>query len=152
MTVFEIITSRTLFFLDTIFSMSSNATSPAVIKFIPAAILSGGTGLIALIWLFLNTRPFEAGYRWLFFLSWFLAVTGSSLPAVAFLNRRFPGRIPATQIVIVRQAAWIGVFAATLAWLQIGRLVNFSIALLLAIGIAAIEISIRFRERGQWRS
>ena len=131
--------------------MSSESTSPGVIKFVPAAILVGGAGWTGVVWLFINTQPFEAGFRWLFFLTWFLAITGSSLPAVAFLNRRFPGRIPATQTVIIRQASWIGVFAAALAWLQIGRLANLSIMILLLVGIGGIEASIRFRERGQWR-
>ena len=87
-----------------------------------------------------------------FVMAWFLAITGPMLPVMAFLNRRFPGSFPATQSVIVRQASWIGVFAAAMAWLQIGRLLNYSIVLLLAIGLLVIEISIRFRERGQWRS
>lgn len=131
--------------------MSNDLFPPRVIKFVPAAILLSGMGLAGLLWLFLNTQPFEAGYRWLFFLCWFLMVTGGALPAVAFLNRRFPGRIPATQTVIIRQATWIGVFASTVAWLQLGRLVTFAMVLLIGIGIAAIEVLIRFRERGLWR-
>src|SRR5262245_61437579 len=75
--------------IDTMPSMSVEPASPKIIKFVPAAILVGGLGWTGLIWLFLNTQPFEAGYRWLFFLCWFLAITGSSLPGVAFLNRRF---------------------------------------------------------------
>lgn len=132
-------------------NMSRDPNAPRVIKFVPAAILLSGFGLAGLIWLFQNTQPFEAGYRWLFFLCWFLMVTGSALPAVAFLNRRFPGRIPATQTVIVRQATWVGMFASAVAWLQIGRLVTFAMVLLLAVGFIAIEILIRFRERGLWR-
>ena len=131
--------------------METESSSPKYSKFLPAAIFLSVLGWGALIWLFINTRPFEAGYRWLFFLSWFLAISGAALPATAFLNQRFPGRFPATQSVIVRQAAWVGLFAASIAWLQIGRLVNYSIVLLLAIGIIVIEISIRFRERSQWR-
>lgn len=134
------------------FSKSDYPTAPPIIKFVPAAILLGGIGWTSLIWLLINTRPFEAGYRWLFFLAWFVSITGSALPAVAFLNHRFPGRIPATQKVILRQSAWIGLFAAAIAWLQIGRFVNLAIVTLLVVGISAIEISIRFRERGQWRA
>lgn len=132
-------------------TMSSEPLTPRVIKFVPAAILLSGVGLTGLLWLFLNTAPFEAGYRWLFFLSWFVMVTGGALPAVAFLNRRFPGRIPATQTVIIRQATWVGVFASAVAWLQIGRLVTVAMVLLLAIGISVIEALIRFRERTLWR-
>lgn len=131
--------------------MGKQPLSPPPIRFVPAAILLGGLGWTAVVWLFLNTLPFEAGYRWLFFLAWFIALTGSSLPAVAFLNRRFPGRIPATQAVILRQSAWIGMYAAALTWLQIGRLASLAIALLLAVILIAIEALFRLRERGLWR-
>ncbi len=124
--------------------------SPPVIKFVPAAVLLGGLGWVGVAWLVIYTVP-TVPTGWLFFLAWFLAITGSALPAVAYLNIRFPGSIPATQNVITRQSVWVGVYASTLAWLQIGGLVTFAIALLLAGGLAVIEGFVRLRERGQWR-
>jgi hypothetical protein len=52
---------------------------------------------------------------------------------------------------MVRQALWVGIFGATLAWLQLARLVNIYIILSLAIGFIAIESLLRLRERARWR-
>jgi hypothetical protein len=122
-----------------------------VIKFVPAAIVLGGLGWTAVVWLVLNALPYAAGVRLLFFLSFFLAVSGTALPGVAFLNRRFPGRIPATQVVILRQSAWLGLYGAAIVWLQIGKLVSFATAALLAIGLLLLETLFRLREIGGWR-
>jgi len=128
----------------------SASPSPPVIKFLPAAILLGGAGWGGVVWLVLYTLP-TVGARWLFFLCWFLALTGTSLPIAAFLNRRFPGATPATPNVIVRQAIWVGLYGSLLAWLQIGRVVTPALALLLAVGLILIEWLLRLRERGMWR-
>jgi hypothetical protein len=45
---------------------------------------------------------------------------------------------------------WFGVFGATLAWLQLGRLVTVYAALILAGGLIAIEYFIRLREKSHW--
>ena len=124
--------------------------SPPVIKFIPASILLGGLGLAGIAWLLIYTLP-TPGPRWLFFLSWFLALTGISLPIMAFLNRRFPGEVAATQGVIIRQATWIGVYGCLLAWLQIGRVVTFPLALWIAAGLGLVEWLLRLRERSLWK-
>ncbi|NUM43115.1 MAG: hypothetical protein HUU38_00300 [Anaerolineales bacterium] len=125
-------------------------TSPPVIKFLPASILLGGLGLAGLGWLLIYTLP-TVGPRWLFFLCWFLLLTGVSLPVMAFLNRRFPSEAPATQAVIIRQATWIGLYGCILAWLQIGRVVTFPLALWIAAGLGLVEWLLRLRERGAWR-
>ncbi len=114
------------------------------------AIILGSAGWVGVAWLLLNTLP-TVGPRWLFFLSWFLALAGSSLPIIAFLNRRFPGSVPATQNVIVRQAIWVGLYGSIVAWLQIGRVFTPALALLLAVGLLLVEWLLRLRERGQWR-
>ena len=53
--------------------------------------------------------------------------------------------------MIVRQAIWIGIYFPTLAWLRIGRVLNLSLALLLAAGLILIELLLRLRERSQWK-
>jgi hypothetical protein len=53
--------------------------------------------------------------------------------------------------VIVRQAVWIGIYLPVLAWLRIGRVLNLSLALLLAAGLILIEWLLRLRERNQWK-
>lgn len=89
-------------------------------------------------------------FRWGFFALLILALTGTVLPIVYFFHRRFPGEPPAESNVIVRQAVWFGVYGATLAWLQLGRLVTVYVILGLAGGILAIEYFLRLRERAHW--
>lgn len=123
--------------------------SPHVRVFMPAAVvlaLIGWGGLIALFWV---TRP-TVGPRWLFYFLLVLAFTGLLLPVVAFLNLRFPSQPPVTRGVILRQAIWMGVYGATLAWLQIARILTPSLAFLLALGFVLIEYLLRLREKSQW--
>ena len=85
--------------------------------------------------------------RWGLFVFGIMALTGLALPVVYFLHRRFPGEPPAESNVIVRQALWVGVYGATLAWLQLGRLVTLYVILGLAGGLIATEYFIRLREK-----
>jgi len=89
--------------------------------------------------------------RWGFFVLVLMALSGTLLPIVYFLHRRFPGEKPVDANVIVRQAMWFGVYGATLAWLQLGRLVTVYVILGLAGGLAAIEYFIRLRENARWK-
>jgi hypothetical protein len=89
--------------------------------------------------------------RWGFFVLALMAITGTVLPIIYFLHRRFPGEKPAESNVVVRQAMWFGVYGATLAWLQLGRLVTVYVVLGLAGGLAAIEYFMRLREKAHWK-
>jgi len=131
-----------------IMDMTEN-TSPSVKSFIPTAIILIVVGWGGLFYLFQNTLP-TVGPRWLFFFLAVLALTGTILPAVAFLNRRFPSNPPATTGVIIRQSLWVGIFFPTLAWLQLGRTLTPALALLLAAGLVLIEVLLRLRERTRW--
>jgi len=126
------------------------SSSPSVKSVLPAAITLaaiGWSGLVALVFLTLPT----VGPRWLFFFLGVLALTGSALPFLAFLNRRFPSIPPTTSGVILRQSLWMGIYGTTLAWLQIGRVLTLPMALVLAIGLIIIEWLMRLRERSQWK-
>ncbi len=130
--------------------MKSN-TSPRVANFLPASIflfIIGWGGLIALI---ITTLP-TVGPRWLFFFLCVLAITGTSLPITAFLNRRFASTPPPTYMVVVRQALWFAVYVSTLIWLQMGRVLNPALAILLAIGLGLIEFLLRLSEKSQWKA
>ncbi len=107
----------------------------------------GWAGLISTVLFFLP----NGGTRWLFFFTLFLAVTGSVLPLVAFLNQRFPGEPPASRLAILRQALWFGIYAASLAWLQLGRMLTPVVAMLILVGLLIIELLLRLRERSQWK-
>ena len=124
--------------------------SPPVRKFLPAAIILALIGWSGLIYLFIYTRP-TVGPRWLFFFLSVLAITGTALPVMAFLNRRFPSTPPTTSVVVLRQALWVGIYFPTLAWLQIGRVLTPALALLLLLGFVLIEWLLRLRERSQWK-
>jgi hypothetical protein len=91
------------------------------------------------------------GPRWLFFFLSVLALTGTVLPIVAYLNIRFPSNPPPTAGVVLRQAIWVGIYIPTLAWLQIGRVLSPALALLLALGFVLIEWLLRLREKSQWK-
>ena len=128
-------------------SIKLNPRNPSVLPLaIPLMLLGWG----ALVFLFLLTEP-SGGTRWAMFFSSMLAVTGTGLPVVAFLNRRFPSVPPPTLAVIVRQAIWIGLYFPTLTWLQIGRVMTPSLALLLAVGLLLIEGLLRLIERSLWK-
>ncbi|HLA98613.1 MAG TPA: hypothetical protein VJL34_09165 [Anaerolineales bacterium] len=124
--------------------------SPSVRSVLPAAIFLGATGWLGLAVVLLFTLP-TVGPRWLFFFAAVVAITGSALPVIAFLNRRFPSAPPPTPGVIVRQAVWVGIYFPTLAWLQIGRVLTPALALLLALGLILIEWLLRLREKSQWK-
>jgi hypothetical protein len=112
-------------------------------------IFIGWGGLILMIFVF--NEPPLVWARWGFFTLWFIALTGTALPVMYLLNQRFASEPPAEAQVIVRQALWVGVFGATLAWLQLGHLVTLWVWMGLAGGLIAIEYLIRLRERSHWR-
>ena len=124
--------------------------SPPVSYFLPTAVILVIFGWGGLYLLYRYTTP-SGGTRWLFFFAGVLAMTGAALPVMAFLNRRFNSIPPATPGVIVRQALWVGIYFPTLVWLQIGRVLNPFIALILAVGFVVIEWLLRLRERSQWK-
>jgi hypothetical protein len=108
-----------------------------------ALLLIGWGGIFAL---FYYSLPFVWS-RWGFFALGIMALTGTALPTVYFFHRRFPTEPLAGPNVIVRQSLWVGVYGATLAWLQLGRLVTLYVILGLAGGLIAVEYFIRLREK-----
>lgn len=129
--------------------METTSSQP-VRSFIPAAIILCLLGWGGLFYLVFFTVP-TVGPRWLFFFLSVLALTGTVLPVVAFLNLRFPSSPPPTAGVVLRQAIWVGIYIPTLAWLQIGRVLSLALALLLALGFVLIEWLLRLREKSQWK-
>jgi hypothetical protein len=110
-------------------------------------ILVGWLGLYQIV---TTTLPL-AFPRWLFFILLFIAVTGTALPFVRYLNIRFtpePYPIPAGGIVL-RQSIWVGLFVVTCAWLQIPRVLNPPVAFFLALSFIVIEVYLRLRERAE---
>jgi len=106
--------------------------------------IAGWAGL----WILVTTTIPTAFERWLFFVCLYLAVTGTVLPFVRFLNVRFlpDNAPPITGSVILRQSIWVGLFVAACAWLQIPRVLNPIIAFFLALSLIVIEVFLRIRE------
>lgn len=124
--------------------MNSKQTTFRSYLFSALALMFIGWGGIAALLYF--SLPFVWA-RWGFFVFGIMALTGAALPVVYFLHYRFPSNPPAGSNVIVREAMWVGVYGATLAWLQLGRLVTLYVILGLAGGLIAIEYFIRLREK-----
>ncbi|MEK6754283.1 MAG: hypothetical protein AABZ00_18650 [Chloroflexota bacterium] len=118
--------------------------------YLPSAItliLIGWSGLAATLYFLL---PFVWS-RWAFFVFIIMALTGIALPIVFYFHKRFPEETPAEPNVIIRQSLWVGIYGATLAWLQLGHLVTLYVILGLAGGLIAAEYFIRIREKANRR-
>jgi hypothetical protein len=125
-------------------------SQPSPRAFLIPAFLMAVVGWGGLYLIVTYTLPF-VWLRWGFFLLCILALTGTALPFTYFINRRFPSDPPAEPNVIVRQALWVGVYGATLAWLQLGRLVSLYVWMGLAGGLIVVEYLIRLREKSRWK-
>ncbi len=112
-------------------------------------IISGWYGLYTLV----TTQIPRVGQRWLFFVLLHIAVTGTVMPLVRYLNIRLTPMtrpLPSSG-VIVRQSVWIGIFVVTCAWLQIPRVLTVPVMFFLALAFSVIEIFLRSRELGNER-
>jgi hypothetical protein len=115
-----------------------------------AAALLAAIGWIGLILLVSAALP-TIGPRWLFFAFLTTAATGTALPFVWLLHRRFDRGAAALPGVLQRQGLLIGLFVSLTAWLQINRSLGLGLALAIAAGFVAIESLIRFIEGSRWR-
>ncbi len=108
------------------------------------------SGAIGLVLLFSLTTP-TLGPRWLLFFLITLAASGIFLPVAHYLHLRFPSTPPVDASVLVREALLFAGYFDLIVWLQLGRVLNFALAIFIAIGIIAIELLIRMRERSRWK-
>jgi hypothetical protein len=116
---------------------------------VAAALLAaiGWVGLILLVNIALPT----IGPRWLFFAFLTTAATGTALPFLWLLHRRFDRAGPAPSAVLLRQALLVGLFVSLCTWLQINRALSLGLALVAAVGLGIIEVLIRLVEGSRWR-
>ncbi len=124
-------------------------SSFSVKAFLPTSFLLAVIGWGGLFVVVMNMLP-TLGPRWLFFFLSVLAVTGTTLPLAAFLNRRFPSNPPPKRVTVLREAVLVGIYVPTLAWLQLGRALTFPLVLVFASGLAALEWLLRLREHSRW--
>lgn len=109
-----------------------------------ALIVAGWGGLYVLV----TTQIPRVGQRWLFFVLLQVAVAGTVMPFLRYINLRLT---PETRLippsgVIVREAVWFGLFVVTCAWLQIPRVLTLPTMFFLALAFIVIELFLRSRE------
>lgn len=130
-------------------SNSSPRPLPPISAFLPFSIILALVGWGGLIYLINNTLP-TLGPRWFFFFFVTLAMAGTGLPVIVFLNIRFPGNPPIETSGVIRQACWVGFYGGIITWLQLGRILTPSTGVLIAVGLVVIEALIRMREKSRW--
>lgn len=127
---------------------NTSSTPPDHVGLLVASVIMMGIGWVGLYRLVNTTLPRLGGEMWLFFWLLQLAVTGTMLPVVRYVNVRFTSidaDVP-TSGVIVRQSAWIGLFVVTCAWLRIPRALSLPLALFIALVFVVVEVLLRTRE------
>ena len=128
----------------------TNHHPPSVASSLPAAIILSLGGWSGIWYLITRTVP-TLWPRWFFFAAIVVAITGTVLPFIAFLNWRFSTDTPVKYGVIVREAIWVGVYVATLVWLNKGQVLNTGLAIVLGVGFLFAEALMRMQTRSQWR-
>ncbi|MDX1990786.1 MAG: hypothetical protein SF029_00255 [bacterium] len=115
-------------------------------------LIAGGmmmvVGWAGLYWLITTQKVGLGPEIWLFFVLLHMAIVGTVLPLVRYLNARLTPleREPASGGVIVRQSVWVGLFVVICAWLQIPRVLTLPMAFFLALVFVVIEAFLRLRE------
>jgi hypothetical protein len=113
------------------------------------AALFAVAGWAAVAAVILLTLPFLFP-RWLFYFALFVALTGTALPVMWYLNRRFTaGRFPAEGVLVreALEAASLGVF---LVWLQAGRMFTAFLGWAFFGAFLAVELLLRIYEYSRW--
>jgi len=127
---------------------ASSSMPPDHVGLLIAALGLAVGGWVGLFQLTTTTLPRIGGELWLFFVLLQIAVTGTMLPLVRFLNVRFTplNREVPPAGVIVRQSVWIGLFCVMCAWLQIPRALSLPLIVFIAVVFVVVEIFLRTRE------
>jgi hypothetical protein len=108
--------------------------------------LLGWLGAAALV---LFALPFLLP-RWLVFFSLFIAFTGTALPIVWYLNRRFSGERFPSDGILMREALELAALGVFLLWLQAGRLFTAFLGWIFFAVFLAVELLLRVYEYTRW--
>jgi hypothetical protein len=123
--------------------------SPSVKSVVPLSLILAIPGSFWLIYLMTNTLP-DLGNRWMFFVAAVMAVSGITLPLIAYLNRIIQPFGPANYETVVRESSLLGIYIGIMLWLNKGQLLSAGLALILGVGIFLVELLIRLRLRSRW--
>jgi len=128
---------------------TSPGGTPAYRELLTTSVLMGLGGW-ALIAVLVFLAPPTLGPRWTFFFALFIALVGTSIPLLWYLNRRFsPDPFPSPG-VLWREAVEVGVWGLFLVWLRVGRLLTPFAAWTLTGAFFAVELLLRLYERSRW--
>jgi len=116
-----------------------------------SALILATAGWAGLLLLVISTLP-TVGPRWLFFFLFTLASAGTSLPFIWILHRRLRPGSSASPAVLLRQSLMLTTYFELCLWLQINRSLTLSLAMLLGIGLLAMEWLLGVLERGTGRA
>ena len=124
-----------------------NKTPPDHTGMLIAALVLAIGGWVGLYYLVTTQIP-RVGQRWMFFVLVQIAVAGTIMPILRYINVRLTPitRMPPPSGVIVRQAVWFGLYVVTCAWLQIPRVLTVPMMFFLALAFVVIEVFLRSRE------
>jgi hypothetical protein len=105
------------------------------------AIPVAAAGWWAIYQLATQVKPDEAGALVLFFALLFLTLTATSVPVVAYLNRRFAPKASSRRpLRFLRHSLMVGLCLTFWAWLQMHRAFNLGFAFIIALIFVAIEL------------
>ncbi len=102
-----------------------------------ASILLAAAGWAGLYIILTRTLPTVIP-RWVFFFLLVLAASGTSLPFLWLLHRRFDSE-PFSPGLLHRQSLTVSLTAAILTWLQINRSLTVGLGLVIAIGMILVD-------------
>jgi len=103
---------------------------------------------LGLTYLTINVHPTLLA-KIAFLVLWACALMGTAWPALLAVHRRFRGE-PAPWTVW-RQSAWVAIFGAACAWLQMNRWLTAALAGILAGMFVVIELLLTTRARQETR-
>ncbi len=83
-----------------------------------------------------------------------VTITGLVLPFTFFLNMRFgrrgrPRLTPPPFFMTLRQAMWVGIWAAFCVWLQMNRTLGLAVAVLVAVVLVLFELLLQIRQQAK---
>ena len=124
---------------ETTRTRSALTVHPMVAALILAA--AGWLGLAYLVTQAHPTLPAKAA----FLAMWACALMGTAWPALLAVHRRFRGE--PSPWTVWRQSAWVAIFSAVCAWLQMNRWLTVALAGILAGVFVVMELLLTMRAR-----
>ncbi len=119
-----------------------------VISSIPIVLLSFAGLVYVLAYLWPDPTTIFAQPQMLFFVFVFLGCGALTVPVTAYLNQRFAKAdwLARDRARLLRQGSWVGLFVVLLAYLQLSKILSWTIALVLAAVFVLIETFLLTRE------